>query len=257
MTHKRIKRKFLNILFIPDDESPIKKIRLRYSVLTALVVLSVLFSIGVLAAIFTYGQLAEKAYENIRLQQENQQMKQQLARLNDLAKEVNHLKNYGERIQNTLKGYVKISEAGDQEDLQSQEKSKPIQSLVSVFNSIPLKAPLVGFISQGFKSPVHNGVDIVAPKGTPIVAAARGTVLYSDWNEEGGYTLILGHSSGYYTYYKHNLRNVARNGEQVAQGQVIAYLGNSGRKSYGPHLHFEIWRNGKAIDPKIMIMEYN
>jgi murein DD-endopeptidase MepM/ murein hydrolase activator NlpD len=211
---------------------------------------------GILVGIFTYKPLVEKAYESISLKEENNTLKQQVEKLNELSEEVSNLKYFGDRIQSTLKGYVNISETQVEDNFEDEIDPQSKEKIVSIFNTIPLKAPVIGFISQEYKSPLHNGIDIVASEGTPILAAATGTVLYSDWNQDGGYTIIIGYYNGYYTHYKHNLRNIVQNNEQIEQGQVIAYLGNSGRKSYGPHLHFEIWKDGKSLDPKELIMEY-
>jgi murein DD-endopeptidase MepM/ murein hydrolase activator NlpD len=257
VTHKKNKPKFLNILLVPDDRSPIKKVRIRISLLIGFAVLLIVIFMGILVGIISFGSLTRKAYENIVLKEENQQLVQQIAKMNELAADVNQLKEYGERIQNTLKGYIKIADTPEEASLDEKTGNDPDKNILSIFNFIPLKAPVIGFISQEYNAPIHNGIDIVATEGTPIIAAAKGTVLYSDWNQDGGYTIILGHDQGYYTYYKHNLRNIVQNNQQVDQGQVIAYLGNSGRKSYGPHLHFEIWKDGRSLDPKEFIMEYN
>jgi len=256
LAHKKHKRKFLNILLIPDDESSPKTIRIRYTVLSLVLVFIIFIFVGLLVIILTYGQLMEKAYENIRLTQENEKLREQVQKINELATELNNLKRYGEKIQNRLTGFVKISDVAQEG---ADEKTPVIandETLISIYNSIPLKAPVNGFISQEYKKSQHSGLDIVAPIGTPIVAAASGTVLYSDWTGDGGNTIIIGHDFGYYTYYKHNLRNVVQVNERVEQGQVIGYLGNSGLKSYGPHLHFEIWKDGKSIDPRMLIAEY-
>jgi len=257
LTHKKHKRKYLNILLIPDAESSPKNIKIRYSLLTVLMVLLIIIFVGLLISIFTYGQLVEKAYENISLKQENEQMQKQLQKINDLSDELNNLKSYGRKVQNSLTGFVKISENTDDLSAISEQEALAKQSMLSVFTSIPIKAPLIGFISQEFRTPLHNGIDIVASEGTVVVASASGIVLYSGWTTDGGNTIIIGHSYGYYSYYKHNLRNLVFNNQKVEQGQPIAYLGNSGQKSFGPHLHFEIWKDGKPINPRDMVLEFN
>jgi murein DD-endopeptidase MepM/ murein hydrolase activator NlpD len=71
-----------------------------------------------------------------------------------------------------------------------------------------------------------------------------------------GNTVILNHGSGYFTIYGHNSRNLVVNRQSVERGQKIALTGNSGYSS-GPHLHFEIWKDGKVLDPEIFIPEYS
>ncbi len=113
---------------------------------------------------------------------------------------------------------------------------------------------VVGTLSSGFGprgGRPHKGVDIAAPPGTPIFAAAAGKVVYSDDKQRGyGNLVILRHAGGYVTVYAHNRRNLVDVGDQVRQGSRIAEVGSTGR-STGPHLHFEIRVEGKAIDPLI------
>ncbi len=98
----------------------------------------------------------------------------------------------------------------------------------------------------------HNGIDIAAPFGTPIKAAASGIVAYAGWFGGYGYTVILAHPNGFYTLYAHLSKYVVKEGQKVYQGQVIAYEGSTGW-STGPHLHFGIYRKigGKKefVDP--------
>jgi murein DD-endopeptidase MepM/ murein hydrolase activator NlpD len=256
LAHKKHKRKYLNILLIPDDESKPKNLKIRYSVLTIGITALVIVSVVLLVGIFTYSQLVEKAYENVSLRQENEQMQLQLQKINDLTEELTRLKAYGRKVQNSLTGYVKISESVDESPEEKAMEDQSGRSVVSILKSVPVKAPVVGFISQEFKKSLHNGVDIVAPEGTPVVAAANGTILFTGWTMDGGNTIIIGHEQGYYTYYKHNLRNVVIENQKVSQGEVIAYLGNSGLKSYGPHLHFEIWKDGHPLNPEELIVDF-
>lgn len=257
MAHKKHKKTYLNILLIPDDESSPRNLRVRYSLLTAGLVLLVVIFVGLLIGVFTYGQLVQKAYENIRLRQENEQMQKQLQKIGELSNELKTLKAYGRKVRNSLMGYVKIAEDVEELSSATDKKSTGDETIFSIFTSVPIKAPVIGFISQEFTENIHNGIDIVAPEGTPVVAAGSGRVLYSGWTVDGGYTIIIGHSHGFYSYYKHNLRNLVQTNQVVKQGEVIAYLGNSGQKSFGPHLHFEVWREGKPIDPRKLVLEFN
>ena len=94
----------------------------------------------------------------------------------------------------------------------------------------------------------HQGVDIAAPWGSPVVAAADGTVVGSGWSGGHGRRVRIAHSGGRATGYSHLSRIVAAPGAQVRQGEVIGYVGSSGF-STGPHLHFELHENGLAVDP--------
>ena len=94
----------------------------------------------------------------------------------------------------------------------------------------------------------HKGVDIAAPEGTPVKASADGKVSFSGWQPGYGNMVIIEHAGGYETRYAHNSDNLVRKGEVVKQGQVVASVGSTGR-STGSHLHFEVRREGAAVDP--------
>lgn len=95
----------------------------------------------------------------------------------------------------------------------------------------------------------HEGVDIAAPRGTPIYAAASGTVLIAAHRGAWGNMVKIGHGYGYRTLYAHMSRRIVREGERVEKGQLIGYVGSTGR-STGPHLHYEVHVHGVPVDPR-------
>lgn len=95
----------------------------------------------------------------------------------------------------------------------------------------------------------HDGIDIPAPRGTPIVAVDDGLVIYSDNGIRGyGNMIVVAHGDDMFTVYAHNQKNKVDKGDKVKKGEVIALLGNTGR-STGPHLHFEIRLKNKVRNP--------
>ncbi len=95
----------------------------------------------------------------------------------------------------------------------------------------------------------HAGLDFTAPQGTPIYATADGTVREAGFNSGGyGNAVEINHGYGYTTLYGHMVRVKARSGQSIKRGEVIGYVGSTG-KSTGPHCHYEVHRNGKPIDP--------
>ena len=105
--------------------------------------------------------------------------------------------------------------------------------------------PILGF------SRMHQGMDFGAPMGAPIVAATDGTVVFAGRHGGHGNYVRLNHGGGIATGYAHMSRIIARPGERVRQGQLIGYVGSTGL-STGPHLHYEVFRNGQAINPASM-----
>ena len=95
----------------------------------------------------------------------------------------------------------------------------------------------------------HSGVDISASSGTPIRATADGIVIHSGWTQYSGYLVVLEHGSGFKTIYAHNKKNMVKVGQTVKRGEVIAYVGSTG-KATGPHVHYEVWEKGKNVNPK-------
>jgi len=124
----------------------------------------------------------------------------------------------------------------------------------SSFDDLLFLAPVSGGISFGF-SPERNhlGIDILAPKNTPIKAVSDGYVFFSDWTLETGNTIGIQHANNAISFYKHNSALLKKAGSFVKAGEAIAIIGNTGTFSDGPHLHFELWLDGKAIDPTRLI----
>src|SRR5881409_3885645 len=130
-------------------------------------------------------------------------------------------------------------------------------------SATPLHWPLdmSGFVTRGQVRPgdpaeSHPGIDIAVPAGTPVRAAAGGVVAQAGTDPAYGLFVLLRHTDGYETMYGHASRLVAREGDSVAAGQVIALSGSSGR-STAPHLHFEIRRAGKSLDPLTVVRQEN
>lgn len=94
----------------------------------------------------------------------------------------------------------------------------------------------------------HRGIDIAAPLGTPVLAVAEGTIVTSRHHPTYGKYVVIDHHNGYHTLYAHNSELLVKSGERVKAGQNIAKVGSTGR-STGPHLHFEIHRDGTQVDP--------
>jgi murein DD-endopeptidase MepM/ murein hydrolase activator NlpD len=115
--------------------------------------------------------------------------------------------------------------------------------------------PVNGTVTSGFGmrwGRMHEGIDIAAPTGTPIWAAAAGTVVYAGWLGGYGNLVVVDHGGGFATAYAHTSAILVAVGRSVAQGETIALVGSTGH-STGPHVHFEVRVNGVAVDPLLYL----
>jgi lipoprotein NlpD len=116
---------------------------------------------------------------------------------------------------------------------------------------IDLQWPLTGTITSRFGGRRrHTGLDIAAPRNTPVLAAADGEVTYSGSGLRGyGNLVVIDHGQGVVTLYAHNRRNLVRKGQRVKRGERVARVGSTGH-STGPHVHFEVQIDGKRVNPR-------
>ena len=116
-------------------------------------------------------------------------------------------------------------------------------------NSFFIK-PVDGLITEGFNKKIgHFGVDVVSKKGAFISSIDDGMVLFSSWTHEFGYVLVIKHQNSFISFYKHNSEVFKSKGDYVKSGETIAIIGNSGKYSTGPHLHFELWKGSSPVNP--------
>lgn len=135
------------------------------------------------------------------------------------------------------------------EKVNKEDKYNLFESATSAANFV-LFPPVKGTISESYNvKEKHFAVDIVVPKDTPIKATADGVVIFAEWTVSTGYVIILEHSYGLISVYKHNAALTKTQGALVKAGEVIATAGNTGELSTGPHLHFELWNDGYPINP--------
>ena len=126
-----------------------------------------------------------------------------------------------------------------------------------LYMATPMGWPVEGWLSSRYgyrKHPIkksrkfHSGLDVATRPGKPIRVTADGVVSFSGRSGSNGNLVAVEHGFGYTTYYAHNKKNTVTVGEVVKRGDIVAYVGSTG-SSTGPHSHYEVWKNGKAIDP--------
>lgn len=139
------------------------------------------------------------------------------------------------------------------EKVDKEDKYNLFESAISPTNFV-LFPPVSGIISEPYNAEEkHYAVDLVVAKDTPIKATADGVVIFSEWTANTGYVIILEHSYGLISIYKHNAALTKTQGDLVKAGEVIALAGNTGVLSTGTHLHFELWNDGYPINPTTFI----
>ncbi len=127
-------------------------------------------------------------------------------------------------------------------------------SAISKISDFYFFTPLKGNITSVFNPGAnHFGVDIVAAKNEPVKATLDGVVMISDFTADNGYMISIQHANNIVSVYKHNSILYKKVGNFVKAGDVIAVVGNTGELSKGPHLHFELWYNGIAVNPRDFI----
>lgn len=110
--------------------------------------------------------------------------------------------------------------------------------------------PLKGVISDTFNvDRNHLGVDVAANSKDVIKSIQKGTIILASWTPSGGHTLIIQHPNSFISVYKHNAVLLKKQGAFVKAGDAIALVGNTGELTSGPHLHFELWKSGAAVNP--------
>lgn len=130
-----------------------------------------------------------------------------------------------------------------------EDKYSLFETATSKANFV-LFPPVNGTISDNYNVKTkHYAVDVVVAKDTPIKSTADGTVIFAEWTAQTGHVIIIEHSQGLISVYKHNASLTKSQGDLVKAGEVIATAGNTGELSTGPHLHFELWSDGYPVNP--------
>ncbi|MEC7240757.1 MAG: M23 family metallopeptidase [Myxococcota bacterium] len=161
---------------------------------------------------------------------------------------------WASEIQERLELVLRLMEQSEPRVADAADELEDLSALRLAF---PQVWPVNGSLTSGFgyrRSPIsrtrklHAGIDVAAPRGTPVYAVASGWVQSARYNSGYGRILVIDHGFGIETLYAHNSSLLVRKGERVEAGQLIATVGSTGQ-STGPHLHFELLIDGQAVDP--------
>ena len=139
---------------------------------------------------------------------------------------------------------------GSQPDFKLASSDEIIfSSMLDKAPDFPARFPLAGTLTRGYQSDAgHFGIDIASEAGSAVKIVADGTVINSDWTLNFGHVVSIQHANGFITVYKHLSDILKKEGDIVLKGDILGTIGNSGVLSSGPHVHFEIWRDGVPLN---------
>jgi murein DD-endopeptidase MepM/ murein hydrolase activator NlpD len=274
--------KYSTIIFVPHARARFRKLRISDGLLyvgggTLLVLLLAALGFGI--AFFT-SMRRDREYrramaENERLRQASAQMEN---RLLSLSKKLDDFEDRTHRLA-IVAGLANLFDAGrggvggphtggDPDGASLAERSRTLQSQLAriesrlvrqsaVLSSTPTIEPVRGLITSGFGARVdpfdgvregHPGVDISTRRGNPVIAPADGIVVRAGWWGGYGRVVEISHGFGYRTLYGHLDEIRVEEGQHVHRGDVLGLVGSTGR-STGPHLHYEVWVDNRAVNP--------
>ncbi len=177
-------------------------------------------------------------------------------KIDDLEKEINAYDTYIAGLSNLLSA----NPSNDDSSKDIYSTSKPVKvnqseiqenKMARELDFLKFSQPVSGKVAAKFQPSIqHFGVDILAPNNTPIKAIMDGVVINAEASVNSGNSIFIQHRKNVVSVYKHNSALLVKTGDIVKTGQAIAIIGNTGEHSTGPHLHFEMWYDGKYVNPE-------
>lgn len=282
---KHGQKRYFSLIFVPDQELDPRSYSMSYAKGRIILVVAVIMVLHMILGGFGYYQIFKLRKNATSLQKQNDDLRTNAGIVQEIYEEYNMMKQLVEKIQQAfgtelgLEGNLDVEpglafSTSEREALMglTDAGSKAVTLDKDLYQNgmyyltrgnrdffdpeyLPTLLPVEGLVTTHFQSGTkyivrpHEGIDIAAERGSPIRAAGAGTVLLASWTSELGNVIIIGHGGGLYSYYGHAKRVLVEKGDRVRRGQQIALLGSTGSSS-GPHLHFEIWKDGQPLDPE-------
>jgi murein DD-endopeptidase MepM/ murein hydrolase activator NlpD len=272
------KKNHYTVMFLPDDNGRTFSIRLHKNIFRSLVAFLALFSLGIVVLLFSMGAIGIKLQLVQTLRQQKQALELENQRLRNAFQKIRKLEVLSEYLhQMSLDGLDQAklaqfqiqhqagtpdrggaaakqtgdsAQAGAENEL-AENAAVPHRDYAALIPTIP---PLEGWVTKSFSSGStgrddHPGIDIAAASGTPIRSTAPGIVETVANDTYFGLLVTIRHQAGFVTRYGHCSQILVNKGDDIKRGQTIGLVGSTGR-STAPHLHYEILRDGKSLDPK-------
>jgi len=285
----RSHRRSLQILVIPDDQAEPRHYQISMRKFRILRVAAVVLALHLFLGIVAYLQWARLAVRYDDLSKINGQLVENSKKVYELAAVFQKIEATDAKLRSALgldenRGSAALASDEVFEPPRRalpvepileprRERPKPVEvnlgeklgflqqsreiGIHEYLRSLPTYLPVAGVLTRNYsdEGAAHTGIDIAAARGSFISAAGDGVVVFSGWTQDLGNMVIIYHGDGFFTYYGHNQRNLVSRSTLVRKGDHIALLGSSG-ESTAPHLHFELWKDGIALNPADYILAF-
>ncbi len=264
-----------SVVFVPHDPSTgTKTVKLSFAKIALIFSLYSIIIILIGFYFITYTSLDKLLLPDSYFY--NTTEKIQMRKLNEkiinLANEVQKLKSNNERLRNIIQqNDSTILNRNNSQQNNPENKTRKsaggyvleafLQFYNKIFNfqpsTISFIKPTDGYLSRKFDPENgHLGIDFATKENNPIFASAGGYISFAGYTHEYGYVVVINHPDNFISRYMHCAMIVKKQGEKVLQGELIALAGNSGTRTSGTHLHFEIWLNGRPVDPEKFLIKF-
>ena len=257
-------------MVVPEGGQGVISRTIRLSLLRFLLIFVGIWVVILVVATVFYARLSVLAIKASVLEEENHNLRGYLARVVDIEKSFKKNRELVARLAQMAgvdleeydqPGSISLDSALvtlpdsaiSQPPVDTTEHQIPLTKEQLAKQTTPQGRPLYGWVTRAFSEGDssgnrHAGLDFAVKRGTAVAATASGTVVFAGWDENLGYLVKIDHGNGFETLYGHNDKLLVQEGMKVLKGDVIALSGNTGY-STAPHLHYEIRKNGKPVDP--------
>jgi murein DD-endopeptidase MepM/ murein hydrolase activator NlpD len=289
---KKKRQRRISVLFIPDDNAEPYNFRLSWATAKLLMAVGILLALHIVIGGVAYWKYFRVRAENNELERSNTRLLEDNKRVYQLSADYEKMSKEQAKIMSLLgvdpqaAGGVNLSTLlpANQAVTTAKAETRPMPETVNppvvkdevapsggflirrrdenakYPANLPTLLPVEGFLTTEFSPSKwtppfrsHTGIDIAGKRGSVVLAAGDGQVVFANWTYVWGNLVIIHHGENIFTYYGHNDRLLAHDKTFVKKGEPIALLGNSGLSS-GPHLHFEVWKDGAPIDPRQVLL---
>ena len=255
---------YTRIILVPGDERGTRQYGISRAMIVVLIALVVMLAVVMALLMVSFAAKHTERARIRELETELEAARKDVRIAAELGRELEEMRSVQERLLIML-GVEDVAPVGadslaawfDEEPASAAEGMQRAAALS--LSPRPDRWPAKGFVTREYISgnvakgiQPHQGIDIAGPRDAPVMAAAPGVVARTATDDFLGNFVEISHGLGYLTVYGHLNRIAVGKGDRVEAGQVVAYMGESGQAS-GPHLHFEIWFQGEAVDPRTIV----